>query len=256
MAYVMLGRCEDLSDVYINLVQTSKTEKPIELIAKKITCPPDALQEAKRLEEMSLSWKIHDKCHLSIVSLNIRSLAKHLPDIKSDFKLMQKDLLCFQETWVFEKDEANYNLDGHNSLFASHGKGKGLASFCKMEMQRPQKIMENSFQLLKMVVKDVTVISAYLSQDAELDQVMENLTNLVTKRTVIIGDMNFKAGSSNVMTEQLKAWNYSQLVEYPTQEKGNTIDHVYVSQDLTDVVDCDLHYVYYSDHQAVVLTVL
>ena len=68
--------------------------------------------------------------------------------------------------------------------------------------------------------------------------------------------VNFSAGSSNVMCEQLKAWKFSQLIQNPTHEKGNTIDHVYVSEDLIGMVECDLHYVYYSDHQALLITIL
>ena len=107
-----------------------------------------------------------------------------------------------------------------------------------------------------MLVKDVTVVFIYLSQDVKLVEVLNHLKNFVTNRTIILGDVNFYPDSSNLLTRQLKLWKFSQLVEEPTHDKGNIIDHVYVSEDLLHRATCDLHYVYYSDHQVVCVNIL
>ena len=78
----------------------------------------------------------------------------------------------------------------------------------------------------------------------------------VTKRTVIIGDFNFHSGESNVLTKQLKVWKFSQLISEATHEKGYIIDHAYLTEDLLESATCDLHYVYYSDHQGICLNIL
>ena len=211
----MMGRVADRMDLYIIL------DKPMDMktFAAQIRCSPHALQEVIRLEQLSKSWKITEKCHLSIVSLNIRSLPKHYPDVKCDFKMMGKDLICLQETWLTGNEE-NYALENHTALCASQGRRKGLAAFSKLEIHRHESIVHDNFQVLILLVKDVTVILVYLSQEADLSELLKHLTNYVTNRTVILGDVNFNSRSSNVLTKQLKAWKYSQLVQDPTHDKG------------------------------------
>ena len=74
MAYVMLGRCEILDDIFI----------AGDFDERKIRCIPKALEEASRLEKISISWKVKNVCFLSIASINIRSFSKHQKDITAD----------------------------------------------------------------------------------------------------------------------------------------------------------------------------
>ena len=112
MAYVMLGRCEQLSDLYI----MGKFDPT------KIRCNYKALMEAYRLEKLSLTGRITDEddCHLSIVSINIRSLEKHLPDLRNDFVVKQKDLICLQETWLKPDNEQSKEIEDYYSFFGSY----------------------------------------------------------------------------------------------------------------------------------------
>ena len=80
MAYVMMGRVQDLENLFI----VGNFDE------KKIRCNKRALEEAMRIEKISRSWKSKDVCFLSIVSMNIRSLPKHYQDLKVDYKVMQK----------------------------------------------------------------------------------------------------------------------------------------------------------------------
>ena len=45
--------------------------------------------------------------------MNIRSLVKHYKDVLADYKILQKDVICFQETWLFPEQEKNCFLDGY-----------------------------------------------------------------------------------------------------------------------------------------------
>ena len=101
MAYVMMGRVQELENLYI----AGKFDQ------KKIRCAKKALDEAIRLEKISLSWKVKDVCLLSIASLNIRSFPKHYQDIIKDFRIMQKDVICLQETWLSPLQEKKYTLE-------------------------------------------------------------------------------------------------------------------------------------------------
>ena len=61
-------------------------------------------------------------------------------------------------------------------------------------------VIKETFQILKMVVRDITVITMYLSHDAQKSEVVTYLKELVTNRTVIVGDMNFHAEDMNDIT--------------------------------------------------------
>ena len=68
-----------------------------------------------------------------------------------------------------------------------------------------------------------------------------------------MGDFNFLPEDLKIVTEQLQAWNFTQLIKFATHKDGGTIDHAYVSELLTDSADADAHYVYYSDHQGLLI---
>ena len=89
MAYVMMGRVENVQNLYI----TGTFDE------KKIRCDKKALQEALRLERISLSWKTRDVCYLSIVSMNVRSLVKHQRDVLADYKVLQ-NVICIAQCLI------------------------------------------------------------------------------------------------------------------------------------------------------------
>ena len=70
MAHVMMGRVENIENLFI----------AGDFDERKIRCIPKALEEASRLEKISISWKVKNVCFLSIASINIRSFSKHQKD--------------------------------------------------------------------------------------------------------------------------------------------------------------------------------
>ena len=74
------------------------------------------------------------------------------------------------------------------------------------------------------------------------------------ERCIVLGDFNFDPDRTNALTRKFKEWNFTQQVSNPTHRDGNIIDHIYVSEELLEHSVCDLHYVYYSDHQGVCIT--
>ena len=141
MAYVMMGRIQDLENLHI----TGQFDE------KKIRCDKNALEEALRIERISMSWKTKDVCLLSLASINVRSLQKHYRDILADYKLLQKDVLCLQETWLQHEQENFYNVPEYSSHFASAGLGKGLATYSKGPVQNPVSFIDirATFHLIK-----------------------------------------------------------------------------------------------------------
>ena len=153
--------------------------------------------------------------------------------------------------------EKKFEIDGHESIFAACGEGKGLTTYSKEKILQQSTLIakDNSFSIMKILVKDVTVISVYLSKEAkELVEIVEFLEQHKTKRCIVLGDFNFNPDKTNILTKKFKEWNYSQQINNPTHRDGNVIDHIYVSEELLEHSVCDLHYVYYSDHQGVCIT--
>ena len=244
MAYVMMGRVQDLENLYI----------ANDFDARKIRCNKKALEEAIRIEKISLSWKCKDACFLSVASMNIRSLPKHFKDLKADYKMMQKDLICLQETWLTSQQETDYVLDEFEAHHLSVGRGKGLVTYSKVPVEERVNLFDEdaTFQLITTKVKGITIISFYISPHcSNLETIVDYLSKHKTKKCLLIGDFNFTPQSSNILTRQLKNWNFCQIIQSPTHRDGNIIDHAYISEALSTSTFPDIHYVYYSDHQGI-----
>lgn len=250
MAHVMMGRVQDLENLYI----------VGDFDERKIRCNKKALEEALRIQKISLTWKNRDVCFLSIASMNIQSLPKHFKDLQADYKMLQKDVICLQETWLeFPHQKDVYTLDNFESCHAFAGKGKGLVTFSKVEIEENSSFVDidATFQLMVTKVKGVTIISVYISSHCpELDTIATFLSKYKTEKCLIIGDFNFTPESKNVVTEQLKALTFNQIIESPTHQEGNIIDHVYVSEALSKSTFADIHYAYYSDHQGLFINIV
>ena len=94
MAYVMLGRCESINDLYI-----SGNFDPA-----LIKCSPDALEEAKRISKLIkdrsfLEAQLNQSC-LKISYLNIRSFVPHIEDLKRLQTFMKSDVFGLGEIWT------------------------------------------------------------------------------------------------------------------------------------------------------------
>lgn len=127
MAYVMLSRTCLLEQIFI----LNKLEERWLKVSEK------ALRELERLHSKSLNknptnWNNLKIEGIRIASLNIRSLRKHLEDVRIDSRLMCGDLVCLQETWIYEnEDMSTFEIDEYNLHLSSNGKGKGVATYCK-----------------------------------------------------------------------------------------------------------------------------
>ena len=96
----------------------------------------------------------------------------------------------------------------------------------------------------------------YLSQNAKLDEVSEFVRFHATEKCIVTGDFNFTPDKSNLLSQQLKTLNFSQLIQEPTHKEGNIIDHIHVSPILKDCTSSHLEYVYFSDHQGVCVNII
>ena len=95
LGYVMCSRPKEVEDLFI----TGRFDP------KKIRCNPKALEEAHRLNEISLTNLPKTTQHSNQLFgfVNIRSLSKNFEHLESDFVMLQKDVLFVTETWIDSK---------------------------------------------------------------------------------------------------------------------------------------------------------
>ena len=89
----------------------------------------------------------------------------------------------------------------------------------------------------------------------------DQIINITTsnKTTVVCGDVNvcLRKCKQNLLSNQLKSYGFSQLVEEATHFRGGIIDHVYYKEgDSEYAVDVSLYSPYYTafDHDALLVT--
>ena len=206
MVYTMLSRCCSLQQLHI--LQ--------EMDPEKIRVDEKVLKEAKRMWKVSLnnnpgSWANSKVKGLRVASLNVRSLRKHVEDVRTDPHLKHADILCLQETWltIEEEEGTRYEMEGYNgSFFISQGRGKGMVVFTRKGLKLKDVRHHNStnLQLLKICLDGLDIISIYRSKEEPFSSVIHHLQNLLDKTnpTLLIGDVNYCFTTQNDLSRYFK----------------------------------------------------
>ena len=204
MVYVMLSRVCSLQQLHILE----------EMDPDKIRVDEKVLKEAKRMLTVSLnknpgSWANPKVGGLRVASLNVRSLRKHVEDVKTDPHLSHADVLCLSETWLTEdeEEEDRYQLEGYNSFFLSQGRGKGLAVYVRngLKIQDMRHHSSTHLQMLKFCLNGLDIIPIYRSKEEPLYSVAHHLQNILsmTTATLLIGDVNYCFTGQNDLSRYL-----------------------------------------------------
>ena len=215
MCYVMLSRVESLDQ--LNIVKDLEPEK--------ITVDSDVLKEAARMWKVSVnrnpsSWMDRPKVQgLRVCSLNVRSLRKHIEDVRRDPLLQQADILFVQETWLAEEEEKEevYQLEGYRGTFASAGAGKGIGLYVR---EGTPACSRHTFslphmQIVRICLAGLDIISVYRSKDEPFQSVVNHLRQRIAKDvdTLIVGDLNYCYSGENDLSRYM-ACHYSGIKGY------------------------------------------
>jgi len=225
-----------------------------------------ALEELERLDKISrnknlTTWETYDRNSIKISSLNCRSLKKHHEDIISDSILLNSDIIGLQETWLEIHEEiANLDIDKYYLKVNSHGRGKGVATYYKNKIFKPDSSRnEAHMQLSKFTSSLVDVIFIYRSQQADyhqLNKIIDQMTNK-EKPLLVLGDFNFCfLEASNLTKLYFQEKNFKQIINEPTHIGGHLLDQAYLS-DPSRALKCtvEIHSKYYTDHKALAITI-
>ena len=122
-AYVMLGRTENLQQLYIS-----------DFDENKLDIDPDGpIKETRNLKKRADEYIATDKWistssdTMKIAVLNVRSLKSHFSDIQVDSCLLKSDVLAFSETWFPNQDFNPPELQGYRGHHVMSGQGKGVS---------------------------------------------------------------------------------------------------------------------------------
>ena len=248
MAYVMLGRCERLEDVYI-----VGSFNP-----KYIHCSKDALIESQKIEEIDMQRRELEEEILStslrVSYLNVQSLPAHVEDVKKVPQLMQSNIMALGETWLHE--DQKIELDGLQSHFVNDGRGKGLAIYHNLEFCTVGTYKADKISAINVHVADVTFIFLYLSKSFSYESLEKVLDKWIDTRvpTAILGDVNWDWNSKHPMKSYLQGKRFKQLVKRATHEKGNILDHIYVCPKFSTKDFSTMQYsVTFTDHDVIEL---
>ena len=259
--YVALSRSTSLNGIYILG----------DIQSKHVRADPRVHKEYKRLREISPLQPQTIRDHsssLTISLLNVRSLKKHSIDVKHDCNTLSADMLCFTETQLLPSSNDN---EIRNSLFLftlfrqDHVSDRysSLAICSKPNLETKEHHYFPEINALKFVVVNdiaavpITMLLLYCKHSSNVSQYINSITYILNNYEVdiILGDFNInylndnEVQPLNVLMESL---NYMQTVQTPTFiSSGTLLDHVYVRNEMLSITDTSVIPVYYSDHDAV-----
>ena len=267
-AYVMLGRCENLSQLYLIG----------ELPEEKIKADKEALDQLAKLKARSINnnppvWEQQFGSSLKVAYLNIHSLRDKFEDIIADPTFAFGDLLVFGETWLEERDELNlaailpnYNekpcyLQEYKISLNSRGRGKGIAAFYKEDKFSVTRTFSD--ELLQATVfenENICVIGLYRSSPEKYVGMV--LANLIpeTGNCLIIGDLNIcsRAAETHTLFEFLRQRGFHCMFMEATHIEGGALDLVWLrsTPGISHLSSAVISSKYYTakDHDAVLFT--
>ena len=231
IVYVMLSRVQCQGQLFILDVLPLEKIKPYE----------EAVSELSRLISRDISKPGRESDIVSIMSLNVRSLKKHIFDIKANQLLLTNDILCFQETWFYANDNSNelYEIDGFTGTFVSNGTGKGVAIYFSSEFSQTTSVAKPCYQIASVCSEEIFVINIYRSSicsnanDKELINDLLDILNKIDgqKTILVLGDLNFceREESGHPLRRMLLGKNFASLLSSPAPShiEGRCLDQVY-----------------------------
>ena len=245
MAYVMMSRCADFDDLYIDN----------DFDFEKIQCNHEAFEEHEKMKNRSIIPNFLSE-HYDFFALNINRLIPHLDDLENDFYVKRSKIVGVIETWIKPGSEAAISSPLGNFYGASAGSGKGVGAFSFSKEKDVIPVIGNNFQILCIPLnEEVQLCLVYLSHNCERGDVVSEFDSILkgNKAYIFAGDFNFHAGEKHIVADFLSRKGYSQLIQTPTHNRGRIIDHLYVHESLINHINFKLHYPYYSDHAAILL---
>ena len=240
--YVMLSRIQAIIQLFILNI----------FLSSKLFPSPAALEELKKLQELALNQVEKAKKDAVLISvLNVRSLPKHLENIKKDPKICGK-VIALQETWCTQEHEPqSLSIQGYDVHLVNQGRGKGVATYFSGNFEISGAVNTNLYQMSKVSDGKVDIINIYISRGANKAEFLQHLGNLAkgSKNCFIVGDFNidFLRNSNEPIIRTITSKGFTQMISTPSHLSGGLIDHIYVKYPDHEF-ETDVDFPFFSDH--------
>ena len=248
MYYVMLSRVTALENVFNE-----------NFLPERLKANEDALEANTDLAKRDIVPSYRNM-HFDFFVLNVRSLSKHLVDLKNDMYAQRSDHICVVESWIDPETHFidDFTMSGRSFEQSSIGRGKGCGVYSKSSknVDCVARIAKESYQMISIVDGNVQLVLLYCSSRCNFPEVVLDLHNILSKEktNLITGDFNFEKNEKNPLTKYLQDNQFVQLVNNCTSDKGRTIDLCYVPDEVKDKVEIRQYSPFYTDHDALCIS--
>lgn len=273
MHYVGLSRVTHIENLHI-----------IQLNENKIKLSSCVLEEMTRLREQAkikccVQNLVERNAETTVFSFfNIRSLHKHIDDLKKDFNLISSDVLALSETRLIESDRnESFSLPGY-TLYrfdypcnSEQRSSYGLALYIKdqLEILNCRREMIDNIQVflidvilcngksMKLIFMHIPPKVNFMVLKNVLSSIFEQHLRMYLNPIIVTGDFNINNLSANsetlvqFMSENLKLQH---LPTNSTTDYGSALDHIYTSFAQSDIEGWGTLESYYSDHKPLYIT--
>ena len=258
MIYVMLSRAQTIEQIFIldSLRKEMKGWKP----------DPSALEEFETSKIKAINTAEETEVDLiKVLCLNVWRLRKHFDDVVRTVQAMAMPAaICLQETWLEEGSAVDkYQIQNLKLIVNSKGRGHGVATYFGDKFDVTDFVSTPRCLITKISSSKIDVINVYRSNDCDWKEFEQMIFKMIdrednSKKVLICGDLNihYTEGTSNRFVRKIvDEYKFEQLIMDPTHDKGNTIDHVYVSPALQGRVVIEKTCLYFSDHDLLTIRV-
>ena len=269
--YVALSRAKTLQGIYI-LGELKKNH---------VRANPKVQKEYERLRNATAQMPTNqimgsiinqsDLPLLTISLLNIRPLNKYSIDVKFDSALCNSDIIAFTETQLLPNTDdiqIRHNLQPFTLLRQDHlsDRFSSLAICTKSNIEIRQYEYFRTINAIKFIVinhiTDITlcVMLLYRKHSLNITQYINSIEQTLNDNdiNIIFGDFNINYLSDDEikpLKSLMTSLDYKQVVQSPTfVSAGSLLDHVYVKGNFW-TIECSVLAVYYSDHDAVKISI-
>ena len=259
-AYVAFSRVKTLQGLHILNFNASAIKKSSDVHNEMVRLNANLLQSVPKVQ-------CHDN-HITIASLNVRSITAKLPDIANDDGFKHASILCFCETWLTPSQPSPVVQSNHIAIRCDRASGdnKGGVMISILEDLQPthtHTYASNGIEALSTTLllannTQIQIALLYRSPSVPLQTLITTLSTIINHVSIyrlpciILGDFNediLQQLNGRIVTF-MSNHGYTQLVTLPTTARGTLIDHVYYNGSPGNIT-VQVQDTYYSDHDTV-----
>ena len=206
----------------------------------------------------------------SIFSTNIRSLTKHITELKATVSNLETDVIALQEIWNPHAGFVNiHNYQKIEMKKREKKRGGGVALYIKktIKYELHKKLNETKLETIELIAvtlmleeSNVIVMSIYRPPDSDIKLTIKDIEKILNitreNKTVICGDLNIDTSTTNnqekMYLNKLREYSMTQhITSYTrlTNKTKSTIDHTI--SNLKKITCLTTHYTL-ADHQGII----